>query len=166
MSILTVRPLKKAFQEFSTCTCAHGFDKCRTLKFNFAPIVFEIQSTVSYCRVVRSNLAVNSDWKRYVWTGIYLLHQDIVASHHFSIFKNCTFFNMTYGSSNQTRLTLKLKLDICAVIDSGIHYNVLITSYQVGKKTLTLMRKDSVNIRKCADAAGTTALNKKISCAT
>ena len=69
---------------------------------------------------------------------------------------------MTYGSSSRIRLTLQHKLDICAAIESGVHYNALITKYQVGKITITIIRKDSANIRKFSEAAGTTTLDKTV----
>ena len=72
-------------------------------------------------------------------------------------------FNMTSGSSSRTMLTLKQKLDRCAAIDSGVHYSAMITKCHVGTQTLTRIRNDSANRKKCDNAAGTTAFANTIS---
>ena len=93
-----------------------------------------------------------------------MLHEDTVTSLRFSIFISCTSFQHGFWIIQSDKVdTLKQKLDRFEAINFGVHYHALITKYQVGKRTITQIREDYANIRKRADAAGTTTWAKAIS---
>ena len=71
---------------------------------------------------------------------IHYLHSVLRNSHPVLL------INRTYESSSQHNVTDQKKLGICAAINFGVHYNELITKYEVDKQILRRIRKDSPNV--------------------